>query len=317
MKKIFITILLLHFTLFYAQTDNELEQAKKLYTLEKYTEAIAKLDQAEKTVTQEAEINIIRGNCYTKLGDDKKALIEYTKAINKNPKSARAYYNRGIINKVSEKYQEAFNDFSKCIELDIQNEYTSALMQRGFINFIINNDYEKAIVDFEKYIQSDTSNADIYMYLGICYGRLGTKPKNVKKGIDYLTLAINSNSKKADYFYYRGYLYLDSDENDKALQDFNKTIAVDPTYADAFFEIGNVYYRKKEPKKQIDNYTKAINIDPTSGKYYYWRGTAKMEQKEIEDACTDFNKAIELGYEKAKTMKEICSSKGRTYIITD
>jgi tetratricopeptide (TPR) repeat protein len=141
------------------------------------------------------------------------------------------------------------------------------------------------------------------------------KAKTKNKAIDCFTEAIKLNGAEAEYYYLRGYLYLDLFKNDQAMADLNKALELNPKHGEAYFERGNLYYRSKDFKRQIAEYDKAIAAVPQSGKFYYWRGDAKLQQlKDKEGACADFNKALELGYKRAEAMKDICALKGRTYI---
>lgn len=61
------------------------------------------------------------------------------------------------------------------------------------------------------------------------------------------------------------------------------------------------YYNKgimerKNWQKAIENYNKAIELDPKYAAAYYGRGYSKFRLKDIEGACIDGRKAIDLGY---------------------
>lgn len=51
-------------------------------------------------------------------GEDDKAIVDFNKVIELNPRHARAYYNRGCIWSVKGDYAKAIADYSKAIELD-------------------------------------------------------------------------------------------------------------------------------------------------------------------------------------------------------
>ncbi len=61
-----------------------------------------------------------RGNRYSDLGEEEKAIGDYNKAIELNPEYALAYYNRGICYKKLGETKKAEKDFQKAAELDLK-----------------------------------------------------------------------------------------------------------------------------------------------------------------------------------------------------
>lgn len=141
--------------------------------------------------------------------------------------------------------------------------------------------------------------------------------QNYTDAIKQFDHAIKLNDEESTYYYFRGYAYYNKGENKKALKNFDRAIWLNPKYEEAYFERGNIYFDAKNFEMQIKNYDKAIELNPKSGKYYFWRGYAKLYGLKNKDAaCLDFKKAIEMKYQQAEQYKSICSSKGRTIIVT-
>ena len=61
----------------------------------------------------------------------------------------------------------------------------------------------------------------------------------------------------------------------RAIDDFSKTIDLDPSNAAAFIDRGYDYAAKQDWKRAIDDYDKAIDLDPKSASAFYYRGKAK------------------------------------------
>ena len=85
-----------------------------------------------------------------------KAIAEYTKAIELDPKGADAYYNRGIAYGKLKQYDKAITDYTKAIELDPKG--ADAYCNRG-ITYEKLKQYEKAITDYTKAIKYDPKSA--------------------------------------------------------------------------------------------------------------------------------------------------------------
>lgn len=70
-----------------------------------------------------------RGLAYADLGDQPKAIADYTVAIRQDPKFAAAYYNRGMAYMALQQLPAAVNDFSEAIKT--QPEFIAAYYSRG------------------------------------------------------------------------------------------------------------------------------------------------------------------------------------------
>lgn len=98
----------------------------------------------------------------------------------------RGYYNRGVTYHYKDNYQLALMDYNKAIE--INHKYADAYNNRGDIYYILGN-YQMAIKDFSKVIEIDPDNADAYFNLGNAYNRIG----NYKEAVERYTRAIEIN----------------------------------------------------------------------------------------------------------------------------
>ena len=82
-----------------------------------------------KTTDEKAEAALRKGINAVKNNDLSTATINFTKAIEINPKYAIAYYNRGIAYYSLKKYAESLADYTQAIELD--PKYADAYYNRG------------------------------------------------------------------------------------------------------------------------------------------------------------------------------------------
>ena len=81
------------------------------------------------STNKEAEEALRKGNNAGQNNDLSTAIINFTKAIELDPKYANAYFNRGIAYSSLKKYPEALADYTKAIELD--PKYVKAYYNRG------------------------------------------------------------------------------------------------------------------------------------------------------------------------------------------
>lgn len=87
--------------------------------------------------------------------------------------------------------------------------------------------------------------------------------------------------------------------NDKhwndALNAFNKAIKLNPQYMEAYFYRGNVYDELGDYEKAIVNYNRAIKLNPIYTDAYLYRGLAYNNLGKLNKAIADMKKAAKLG----------------------
>jgi lipoprotein NlpI len=94
-------------------------------------------------------------------------------------------------------------------------------------------------------------------------------------------------------YYFRGLAFLNTDQVDKAIEDFDMAIALDPYYGDALLNRGNAFEKKGEFDKAIEDFDKAIALR-TSYEAYFNRGITFEKMGLLDKAIADYDKAIAL-----------------------
>ena len=98
----------------------------------------------------------------------------------------------------------------------------------------------------------------------------------------------------------RGIAYSDIGQYDRALEDYNKVIAMNPYYSRAYNNRGVVYSRQGLYDMAIEDFSKAIDLKPNFFDAYNNRGVAFDKAGRFEKAMEDFQKALVLnpGFER-------------------
>jgi tetratricopeptide (TPR) repeat protein len=81
------------------------------------------------------------------MGEYDKAMSDYNKALEINPRYAKAYYNRGFLYRKMGEYDKAISDYTKAIEID--SKYSLAYYNRGNA-YYYKGEYENAWEDIKK-----------------------------------------------------------------------------------------------------------------------------------------------------------------------
>jgi tetratricopeptide (TPR) repeat protein len=114
------------------------------------------------------------------------------------------------------------------------------------------------------------------------------------EGIAACSRLIKRNPKDATSYANRGDAYLDKNETDLALADYNQAIRLDPTLAYAYGGRGMIYGLKGEYDRALADHDEAIRLDPASASAYKDRGYTYFLRGEYDRAFADADQAIKL-----------------------
>lgn len=147
-----------------------------------------------------AELYIWRGNTWYNKKEYAKAIADYTKAIEINPISEIALYNRGIAWTAVEEYGNAIADYDNVIKINPKS--ASAYLNKASI-LRINKDYDKAILGYDEAIKIDSEYADAYYNRGLAKKENNVNLEESKKDFErYLELTIDENNIWSNYAKY-------------------------------------------------------------------------------------------------------------------
>lgn len=93
--------------------------------------------------------------------------------------------------------------------------------------------------------------------------------------------------------------YFNSHLYDKALENFQKALALAPDRADILYWIGNTHVELKDQTKAIESYKKTITLDPEYVNAYYRLGRVYYDAKDWNNAIANFETASGLKPEDA------------------
>lgn len=214
-----------------------LEEAKKVqpkdintnYTLAQVYQKAGKLDRAEATYTELAQINPEGATTYygnmVKMYDEAKLYDKAAEAAKKvievNPKSDLAVFNLGIMYQKMERHDEAIATFLKCLEL--KPDYSAAWYNIG-LSYSKQKKYKEQVEAFKKYVELAPDSPDGWFNIGV------------------------------------GYMLLKNFE--AALEPIKKTIELRPNYDVAMFNLAIVYLNLKDNFSAREIYKNLININP-------------------------------------------------------
>ncbi len=206
-----------------------------------------------------------RGIVYYRNGDgEEKAYTQCDQSLALDPKSARGYYCRGRI-------LDSIDDLTRAIELGYK-PLSRAYMLRGFI-YDEQEEYDRAIADFNKAIELENNKSDFYVIRGNAYYEQGL----YDRAIADFNKAIELDNNNSVFYVIRGDFYKEQGEYDRAIADYTKAIKLDADSASAYYRRGVVYKEMEQEDKAIADFIRCIELEKDS----FWAILAEWELEEL------------------------------------
>ena len=239
-----------------------------------------------------------RGTLYEKINQFEKALADYNKAIELEPKESTWLFNRALLfQNYLEKYDNALSDYIRVIEMNPKDSNAYNNVALLYKNNIKNN--EKALEYFNKNIELAPTEPLGYSNRGDFYQ---SELNQFDKALEDCNKAIEMDPNNSDWLLNRALLYQDKLEQfDKALSDYLKIIEMNPSESNSYNNIAVLYeFYLKNYEKALEFYNKKIELSPKDPSGYNNRG--KLYDSKFNDndkALINYDKAIELDSENS------------------
>lgn len=236
-------------------------------------------------------INIMNESALTlvRSGKLKEAIILIHRFLEINDQSPELNYNLAHFYSIQNEPAEALKYAVRATEL--KKDFKDAHDLTGSILFKL-EDFESSLRAYGMVVSIDPEDAMGYYNLGCAYSAIKDFDKaeeswknaisheKVKKieekekvSKDELTISVTVLKRTVSYRAYKalGDLYLQQDHKDKALQQFERAVALEPRNPELYIEIGKIYLHKKNTKKAIYYFEQ----------YLYLGGKEEKKVKEI------------------------------------
>lgn len=201
---------------------------------------------------------------------------------------------------------KAVEHFSNLIRA---NPGSEAYNQRG-VAWVAQQEYDKAIADFDEAIRRDSKNISAFNDRGNAYRKLG----KLSEALADFNKVVASGIRHPAVYLNRGFVLHDKGDYDAALADFNLSLKVDAKFAPAWEAGGSARQAKGEYDWAISNFNKAIEADDTFALAYnnlaWILATCPDDQiRDAEKAFQHGTKACELtGFQNAEFLDTLAAA---------
>jgi len=292
------------------------------------------------------------GEVYQSVNDNTRAIEEFNLAIEMNPKSGLAHYQKAVTLCSKKDYKASIAEFGTTIALydkDTVNQ-PNCYNYRGYVKFQMDDnkgaieDYNKAIAIRPKYGNAIWNRADAYQFDGdykhaiedytasldnykddsssIAYiycsmANTYIKKKTYLPAIKDCDLALQYKPGYATAYSNKGTAYKDSGAYNKAIVEYISAIDLydnnKEKQAQMYEYIGYCHNQIGEYKQGIEAFTHAISISPKYGLAYWNRGYSYSKLKDYKTAISEYKLAIPMYENDSSTIANIHKDIGVVY----
>lgn len=197
-----------------------------------------------------------RGVKYAQKKEYAKAVEEFTKAIERQPQDPKNYRNRGLTYRLLGEKKKSEADYAKAIELN--PDTSKARMDRARM-LLRARKPDAALKELSAVIAAQPRDGAALRLRAYIYLEQG----KWKQAIADYDVAINSIAEvDVEGRTRRGFAYRNLEQYDKALEDFDKVIAVEPKNVEAYRRRVYVYRAMKQNEKAIADLQTILKLKP-------------------------------------------------------
>lgn len=187
-------------------------------------------------------------------------------------------YNAALAAKNAGKHDKSIQYFRKAIDMNYGGSDAYYLLKS---EYAIVNDSDNVIKTLEEGFAKYPDTSLILIEIVNYY--LGSGDS--EKGLAYLELAEKKESNNPSIYFAEGTLFEKTGNKEKALEAYNKAIAIDPQYFNAYFNIGAMYYNSA-----VELYEAANTLDDLKA----YNEAKAVADKELEKAIPPLEKAFQI-----------------------
>ncbi len=250
----------------------------RLFAIQKkYESAISDLAAAITIAPNRASLFAKMGSLYFKMKDFKKALNNYNEALNKNSRFYKAYLGKASVYFELGDFKNAILNLKLALKINPSSfkaktqQYRILSAQKRVpqhyqlgLESLSNRDYQAAIMYFSAALKIVPHMAILFSYRSIAYAQIN----DYKSALQDISLAINltealqieKQPKLYELLNRRGNIYVQENQSELAIKDFNKAIEINNTFAGAYNNRGVLYYLRKDEGRACADFAKACDL---------------------------------------------------------
>jgi tetratricopeptide (TPR) repeat protein len=207
------------------------------------------------------------GNVWEMCGELDRALVSYEGAVRQNPYHPKALTQMGTLFRIKEMYPKAIEYFQRVLQVDATNGDVWGALGHCFLMI---EDLQKAYAAYQKallYLQSP-KDPNLWYGIGILYDRYGSFD-HAEEAFNAVLRMDSHFEKRSEVLFRLGLIYKNQGKLDKSLDAYKSILGSPPrplVPADIYFQIGHVHELKKEFAEAKNAYEQVLKENPGHAK---------------------------------------------------
>lgn len=228
-----------------------------------------------------------RGAVYRARGEFDLAIADQTKALSFFPDYAPAYIRRAITYVASKKLNLALADVNEAVRLEPENAF--AYFDRGTIHRALGN-LNLAIADFSKAIEIKRFDEIIYEHYN-ARGYLYLATDDYQKAFADFDKVLYGRTGTAENYAGRCLALIGIGDARRAVRDCDKALSMNATRAEVLHARGLAHFKLGQYSRALDDFSTAYRLDPGNPGAIYGRGLAKAKMGDGAAGTADMDEA--------------------------
>lgn len=248
-----------------AAAEDEAEKAKIEESIEKNKEIMFEGFELAKKIDPEKETTFVNlAALYLQYDNTEKAVENIQVLIDRKSEEENVYINAGAIYMKEKDYDEAIKYLAKGVENIPEDKITYKVYDYMARAYMAMDDADNAIKMYETAkTKKDGDTQDVYGTLGSLY----YQKKNYEKAIENFDKVMEIDPENTDNLYNIGVTALKLEDYDKAVEAFQALTEFEPDNADHWSLLGSCYAKRKaegDKEKSLECFQKAEELNKMS-----------------------------------------------------
>ncbi|MBI1286067.1 MAG: tetratricopeptide repeat protein [Flavobacteriales bacterium] len=263
------------------------ERSKVFLEVNETNYALADVGRALMMDSTIADFYLTISDVYFRLNKPQLCLSALQKAHALQPDMLEPLYRLAQFSLYIDKFQECINYANDMLRINARDDRPFMVKSLCYSEL---GDTTKAIENMLEAVTLNPDNFDGYMQLGVLHYH-----KKDPRAEDYFRAALDIRPDDILTLYDLGLFYQDNDRLNDALRTYTHILELDSTYTNAYYNMGYIHYQYlKEYDKALENFDKAVKLNPKYHQAVYMRGLCYEAKGDVQRAKSEYSYAIQL-----------------------